>query len=153
MLPFGITGYTTTEVNIPKFSLKSLTKRVASTGVPCMKTGVTQVLEFPRLKPLSNNPFCSFSTFSQSLALISGLVLKSSNLFKPPITIGIVNDFAKICERRLNFKYLMISLFPAINAPKPAIDLAKVEKYTSIWSWQPCSSPAPAPVFPKVPKP
>jgi hypothetical protein len=44
-------------------------------------------------------------------------------------------------------------LSPAINAPVLAIDLANVAKYTSTSSITPCSSPAPAPVAPKVPKP
>src|SRR5690606_39584192 len=46
-----------------------------------------------------------------------------------------------------------MSLSAAINAPIDAIDFANVEKYTSIPSWQPCSSPAPAPVLPNVPNP
>ena len=44
-------------------------------------------------------------------------------------------------------------LGPAMNAPIDAILLANVEKYKSISSWQPCASPAPAPVSPNVPNP
>ena len=70
-----------------------------------------------------------------------------------PSTNCICKDFAKTWDLILYFKKSMISLSDAINAPVLAKDLAKVAKYTSISSCTPCSSPAPAPVLPRVPNP
>ena len=53
----------------------------------------------------------------------------------------------------LYFKYSIISLLAATNAPVEAIDFANVAKYTSILSCTPCSLPAPFPFSPSVPKP
>ena len=104
-------------------------------------------------KPLSFKPDWSILTFSHNLSFNSGLVWRSSKRFKAPITNWICRDFANICDLILYLRNPIISLSPEMKAPVDAIDFAKVAKYTSIWSCTPCSSPAPAPVFPSVPKP